>query len=128
MNEHSNQVVLFIDSTGAPRSQVNRSSFSFQMSPALYIPPSAGAPVLKVAESDIVYTSCNVSAAKGNNLLEFDTWEGGSYLANSHGSHTFINHTIYFEDGLYSLEQIRQEVIAYCQRDPSYRGQCTRHT
>jgi len=96
MNEHSNQVVLFIDSTGAPRSQVNRSNFTFQMSPALYIPPSAGAPVLKVVEAGIVYTSYNVSAAKGNNKLEFDTWAGGSYLDATHTTHTFINHTIYF--------------------------------
>ena len=116
MNEHSNQVVLFIDSTVAPSSQLNRSSFTFQMSPALQIPPGAGAPVLKVVEADIVYTSYNVSDAKSNNKLEFDTWAGGSYADATHTSHGLIHHTIYFEDGLYSLEQIRQEVIAYCQR------------
>ena len=118
MNEHSNQIVLFIDSTGAPRDQANRSSFNFQMSPALYIPPGVGAPTLRVVEADIVYTSPNVSAAKGNNTLEFETWEGGSYLETTHTSHDLLQHTIPFEDGLYSLEQIRQEVIAYCQRTP----------
>lgn len=116
MNEHSDQVVIFIDSTVAPSTQTNRSTFNFQMSPALYIPPSANAPVLKVLEADIVYTSYNVSAAKGNNKLEFDTWLGGSYVEATHTEHSLIRHTIVFADGLWSLEQIRQEVVAYCQR------------
>jgi hypothetical protein len=116
MNEHSSQIVLFIDSVSAPSSQANRSSFSFQMSPALTIPPGAGAPILKVVEADIVYTSSNVSAAKSNNKLEFQTWTNGSYGLATHTSHSLRTHTILFEDGLYSLEQIRQEVIAYCQR------------
>jgi hypothetical protein len=106
--------VLFIDSAHATDLSSDGSTFTYRMSPPLKIPGEAN-PKLKVIACDLVYSSPNVSAAKQNNSLKFATWSGGTVAAGTHTSFDYVDHEITFEEGLYSLADIRSRIVDFCE-------------
>ena len=108
------EVVLFIDSSKANDLTSDGSTFTYTLQPALQVPNDAD-PKLRVVEADIVYTTPNVSAAKANNSLKFSTWSGGSYAAGTHVNFNLTNFEIVFDEGLYSLADIRSLIVQFCE-------------
>ena len=104
------ELCLFIDSSLGQNVSAAGDQFQYMLEPALQLPFNV-TPTLKVLEADIWYTSPNVSAAKSNNVLRFAQITSGSI---EDGTASFDTHTLVFEDGLYSLEDIRTEIAAYC--------------
>ena len=104
------EICLFIDSAEGKNLSVNGDSFSYFLSPPLSLPFDAK-PVLRVLELDLWYTSPNVSAVKGNNTLRFAQITSGNFVF---GTASLDHHEITFDDGLYSLQDIRDEIAAYC--------------
>ena len=104
------ELCLFIDSALGQNVSAAGDQFQYMLEPALQLPFNV-TPTLKVLEADIWYTSPNVSAAKSNNVLRFAQITSGTIEGNTA---SFDMHTLTFEDGLYSLEDIRTEIAAYC--------------
>ena len=78
--------------------------------------PFDAEPTLRVLESNVFYTSPNVSAAKSNNKLKFSVITSGT-VADFSASTT--DHTITFPDGLYSLADINAELADYLESKSS---------
>ena len=104
------ELCLFVDSSTGQNRSVDGDQFTYFLNPALKLPHDA-APTLRVLEADLWYTSPNVSAAKFNNKLRFAQITSGTIEGQTASLDV---HTITFEDGLYSLQDIRDELAAYC--------------
>ena len=65
---------------------------------------------LRVLEENVFYTSPNVSAAKSNNKLKFSVITPGTVAG---GNVSTTDHTITFDDGLYSLAAFNAELADY---------------
>ena len=109
------ELTLLIDSKLGRNRSADGSSFTYPLEPALMVPFDAE-PTLRVLEANVFYTSSNVSAAKSNNKLKFSVITSGT-VANDDLSTT--DHTITFDDGLYSLADINAEVADYLESKSS---------
>ena len=105
------EITLFIDSAQGKNVSTNGSSFDYILQPSLSLPYDCN-PTLKVLEANMFYTSPNLSSAKNNNTLRFAQITSGTIAL---GNASFDEYSIVFEDGLYSLEDIRSEIISFCE-------------
>lgn len=103
------ELTLLIDSKLGRNRSADGSSFTYPLEPALMVPFDAE-PTLRVLEANVFYTSPNVSAAKSNNKLKFSVITSGTVAG---GDVSTTDHTITFDDGLYSLADINAEVADY---------------
>jgi len=108
------EAVLFIDSSQANDLTSDGSTFTYRLTPPIQI-PGDGDPRLSVLECDIVYTTPNVSTSKANYSLKFSTWDGGLFSDNSYANYNLVSHEIVFEEGLYSLDDIRTAIVEFCE-------------
>ena len=104
------ELCLFVDSSTGQNRSVDGDRCTYFLNPALQLPYEAQ-PTLRVLEADLWYTSPNVSAAKSNNTLRFAQITSGTIEGQTASLDV---HTITFDDGLYSLQDIRDEISAYC--------------
>jgi len=72
--------------------------------------PFDAEPTLRVLEVNVFYTSPNVSVAKSNSKLKFSVITSGTVAG---GDVSTTDHTITFDDGLYSLADINAELADY---------------
>jgi len=103
------ELTLFIDSKLGRNRSADGSAFEYPLEPALMIPFDAE-PTLRILEANVFYTSPNVSAAKSNNKLKFSVITSGTVAG---GDVSTTDHTITFDDGLYSLADINAELADY---------------
>ena len=108
------EAVLFIDSSQANDLTSDGSTFTYRLTPPIQI-PGDGDPRLSVLECDIVYTTPNVSTSKANYSLKFSTWDGGLFSDNSYANYNLVSHELEFEEGLYSLDDIRTAIVEFCE-------------
>ena len=104
------EITLFIDSTLGNNLSSGGDTFDYVLQPALSLPFDVS-PELRVLEANVFYTSPNVSAVKNNNTLRFAQITSGTIEGNTA---SLDEHTIVFEDGLYSLQDLRDEISAFC--------------
>jgi hypothetical protein len=104
------ELCLFVDAVRGKNLSLDGDQFGYALTPALQLPFDA-TPTLRVLEADIWYTTPNVSAVHGNNSLRFAQVTSGTVEG---GTASLDMHTITFEDGLYSLEDLRAEISSYC--------------
>ena len=105
-------LTLLIDRKLGINRSVDGSTFTYPLEPALMVPFDAE-PTIRVLEANVFYTSPNVSVAKSNNKLKFSVITSGT-VANGNVSTT--NHTVVFDDGLYSLADINAELADMLER------------
>ncbi len=106
------ELTLFVSSDQGQSRSADSSSFTFPLSPALQIPyDQDNEVILSVTEANLWYTSPNVSVAKANTKLRFAIVTKGLV---SNNTAILEEHTITFAEGLYSLSDIRSEIVSYC--------------
>ena len=109
------EVTLLIDSKLGRNRPADGSIFTYPLEPALMVPFDAE-PTLRVLEANVFYTSPNVSAAKSNNKLKFSVITSGTVAG---GDVSTTDHTVTFDDGLYSLADINAELADYLESQTS---------
>ena len=103
------ELTLLIDSKLGRNRSADGSAFEYPLEPALMVPFDAEA-TLRVLEANVFNTSPNVSVAKSNNKLKFSVITSGTVAG---GDVSTTDHTITFDDGLYSLADINAELADY---------------
>ena len=103
------ELTLLIDSKLGRNRSADGSAFEYPLEPALMVPFDAE-PTLRILEANVSYTSPNVLVAKSNNKLKFSVITSGTVAGGNVGT---ADHTITFDDGLYSLADINAELADY---------------
>ena len=107
------ELTLLIDSKLGRNRSADGSTFEYPPEPALMVPFDAE-PTLRVLEANAFYTSPNVSAAKSNSKLKLSVITSGTVAG---GDVSTTDHTITFDDGLYSLADINAELAEYLESE-----------
>ena len=100
---------MLINSKLGQNRSTNDSTFDYPLEPALVVPFDAE-PTLRILETNVFYTSPNVSAARSNNKLNFSVITSGTVAGENVST---ADDTVTFDDGLYSMADINAELADY---------------